>query len=346
MFGWGIFMATLLAEAKVTTLVGTGVAGDNTKQIHEPFGLVLRPDGKLYFCDLGNHKLKTFELSTSKLETLAGSGSNGVDLETVPALQAAFTDPHEIRFAPDGKIMIAERLSHLVKLYDPVRKTISPLIGIGKKVFSSNVSKLSVFDVKLNQPLSIDFTPQGDLLVCDTGAQHLFSYNDASQTVEVFAGNGLKLPVVDGQQRLEVSLNGPRTISHNRQGRLFIVLREGNCLLRVDLDGSVHRVGGTGKKGFTGDGGPALEATFNGPKGLAISETGDIYIADTENHVIRKISGKTGLIETVLGTGVKGDGPEEAPTSCALARPHGVYFEANKLYVSDTENHRIRVVTF
>jgi sugar lactone lactonase YvrE len=85
-------------------------------------------------------------------------------------------------------------------------------------------------------------------------------------------------------------------------------------------------------------------ATFAGPKGLAWTRSA-LYIADTENHVIRRIALDTGIITTVLGTGRRGDGPDGDPLRCALARPHGVLVDARgALYVGDSEAHRIRVV--
>jgi hypothetical protein len=103
-------------------------------------------------------------------------------------------------------------------------------------------------------------------------------------------------------------------------------------------------VAGTGEQGYSGDGGPARLARLGGPKGLACSG-GLLYVADTENHVIREVTLKTGIIRTVLGTGQRGDGPEPDPRRCALARPHGVLVAARGvLYVGDSEAHRIRAL--
>jgi len=122
-------------------------------------------------------------------------------------------------------------------------------------------------------------------------------------------------------------------------------LREGNAIYRIDLGTRlIHHVAGTGTQGYTGDGGPATQATLAGPKGLAYIN-GNLYVADTENHVIRKIDTATGTISTVLGDGERGDGPETDPLKCRLARPHGVFVDADEgLYVGDSEAHRIRLL--
>jgi sugar lactone lactonase YvrE len=128
-------------------------------------------------------------------------------------------------------------------------------------------------------------------------------------------------------------------------GHLFLALREGNAIYRIDAKTStLHHIAGTGDQGYAGDGGPARRAKLAGPKGLACGRD-TLYVADTENHVIRAIDLKTGMIDTVLGTGQRGDGPEPEPRKCALARPHGLFVDTQgSLYVTDSEAHRIRIV--
>jgi sugar lactone lactonase YvrE len=106
----------------------------------------------------------------------------------------------------------------------------------------------------------------------------------------------------------------------------------------------LSRIAGTGAKGYSGDGGPARDSTWNGPKGIAYAPDGSLYIADTENHVIRKVSLRDQTVTTVAGTGTRGDGPDGDPLKCALARPHGVYAHKGLLYIGDSENHRVRAL--
>ena len=110
---------------------------------------------------------------------------------------------------------------------------------------------------------------------------------------------------------------------------------------------------GNRENGYSGDGGPALEARFGslgpggltGPKGLTISDDGNtMYVADCENHAIRKIDLRTGIISSVMGTGQRGDGPDGDPLQCKLSRPHAVLLLGHTLYVADSENNRIRAL--
>jgi DNA-binding beta-propeller fold protein YncE len=106
-----------------------------------------------------------------------------------------------------------------------------------------------------------------------------------------------------------------------------------------------RHVAGTGKSGFTGNGGPAAEATLSGPKGVAVGPDGNVYLADTESHSIRVIELKTGKLELVAGTGQKGDGPEGDALKCRMNRPHGVFVDGDgAVYVGDSESHRVLVV--
>ncbi len=130
-----------------------------------------------------------------------------------------------------------------------------------------------------------------------------------------------------------------------RNGDLYLALREGNAIYRIDAASqTLHHVAGTGESGYAGDGGAAKAARLGGPKGLVIADDGSLYVADTENHAIRRIDTRTGIITTVLGTGTRGDGPESDPLSCRLSRPHGVFAAGSILYVSDSEAHRIRML--
>jgi hypothetical protein len=114
--------------------------------------------------------------------------------------------------------------------------------------------------------------------------------------------------------------------------------------------GTLKRIAGTGEFGYTGDGGPALTAkfgapgsAFNGPKGIALTDN-VLYIVDTENHAVRAIDLRSGIITTVAGNGQRGDGPDGDPLACKMNRPHGVVIRGRSIYIGDSENHRIRVL--
>ena len=174
-------------------------------------------------------------------------------------------------------------------------------------------------------PTRSPWTTPGNLYICDIGNHRVRRVNLKTGIIETFAGTGQKKPTPDGAKLQGTPLNGPRALDFDpKSNQLFLALREGNAVYRIDLKTeTLHHIAGTGKKGYAGDGGPAKRALLSGPKGVALGPKGDIYLADTESHTIRVIHRKSGTIETLVGDGKKGDGPDGDPRRCRLNRPHG-----------------------
>jgi DNA-binding beta-propeller fold protein YncE len=251
--------------------------------------------------------------------------------------------PHELRFDSKGDLYIAERDNHVIRKVDMNTRVISTVAGIGTPGFGGDGGPGA--KAQLRQPHSIIFDRNGDLLICDIGNQRIRRLQLDTGIIETYAGTGEAKPTPEGSAVTGTPLKGPRTMAAAPNGDLYLALREGNAIYRIDAaTQTLHRVAGTGGQGYSGDGGVALNAKLAGPKGLAYAPGDILYIADTENHVIRSVNLTTGIISTVLGTGVRGDGPEADPLKCKLSRPHGVLFANGSLYVSDSEAHRIRVL--
>jgi sugar lactone lactonase YvrE len=219
----------------------------------------------------------------------------------------------------------------------------STLAGTGVAGFSGDGGPAS--QAHLRQPHSIAMGPDGRLLICDVGNHRIRAVDLSTGTIETIGGTGERLPTPDGAPLKGTPLNGPRTMVVDGDGTIYLALREGNALYRIaPKTRTLHHLAGTGEQGYSGDGGPARLAKLAGPKGLALAGR-SLYLADTENHAIRRVDLESGIITTVLGTGARGDGPEIDPLHCKLARPHGLFAETNNvLYVTDSEAHRIRVL--
>jgi sugar lactone lactonase YvrE len=332
----------LRAATNVSTLVGNGTPGNSATQVNNPYGLVIGPDGCLYFCDLDNQAIRRFDLATHAMRTVAGNGQKGHEGDGGPATAASLNMPHEIQFDAAGNMYIAERDSHVVRRVDR-SGTISTLAGTGVAGFSGDGGPASA--AQLRQPHSIAINRDNQLLICDIGNQRIRRVDLASGRIDTWAGTGVAQPAPDGAPLAGTPLQGPRTMVFDDKGDCYLALREGNAIYRIDTAAAtLHHIAGTGKQGYSGDGGSAKAAELAGPKGLAWG-SGILYVADTENHVIRRIDLPSGIITTVLGTGQRGDGPESDPLSCRLSRPHGLFVDrSNTLYVSDSEAHRIRVL--
>ena len=328
----------------VATIIGDGMPGLSDMQVNNPYGVVIGPDGALYFCDLDNQRIRRLNLATGTTTTIAGNGERGYGGDGGPATDAMLNMPHEIQFDARGDLYIVERDNHAVRKVDMQTGIISTVAGTGEAGFSGDGGPAAA--AQLRAPHSIVFAPDGRLLICDIGNHRMRRVDLETGLIETFAGTGEREPTPDGAPLAGTPLNGPRAMALDPDGNLYLALREGNAIYRIDLENeTIHHVAGTGEQGFTGDGGPAREATLAGPKGLAYAADGTLYVADTENHVIRRINVATGIISTALGTGERGDGPEPEPRRCRMNRPHGIWVdEAGTLYVGDSEAHRIRVL--
>ncbi len=339
------------ASKKTVTLAGTGVSGFSGDggagvkgQVGNPYGLVTGPDGALYICEVNNDRVRRLDLKTHKLSTVAGSGKKGYSGDGGPALEASLNEPYEIRFDKEGNMFFVEMKNNVVRRVDAKTKIISTVAGTGSPGFSGDGGP--GVKAQLNQPHSIAFDPEGRLLICDIANQRIRRLDLKTGILETYAGTGEKKPTPDGAPLAGTPLNGPRAIDLDREGNLYLALREGNAVYRIDSKTArIHHLAGTGEKGYTGDGGPAKAAKLSGPKGIAYAPDGSVYIADTESHTIRRIDLKTGIITTAAGTGARGDGPDGDPLACKLARPHGIFIDRKGVkFIGDSENHRIRLL--
>jgi len=332
------------ANPTVSTLIGTGSRGYSDREVNNPYGLVIGPDRALYFCDLDNQRIRRLDLKTRLTTTVAGNGQRAYGGDGGSATAAALNMPHEIQFDSAGNIYIAERDNHVVRKVEAKTGIISTFAGTGMPGSSGDGGPAA--RAQLRQPHSIAVDPSGKLLICDIGNHRIRQVDFSTGVIETYGGTGERQPTPDGAPVKTAPLNGPRTMSFDRDGNLYLALREGNAIYRIaSKAGTIHHLAGTGEQGYSGDGGPARLARLAGPKGLAYGG-GKLYVADTESHVIRSIDLATGVITTVLGTGRRGDGHEPDPLGCALSRPHDVLVDADGvLYVADSEAHRIRVVS-
>lgn len=338
------------AATEIVTVAGNGSAGYSgdggpavQARLNQPFGVVRGPDGHLYICDTGNHVIRRVA-ADGTIATVAGNGEAGYSGDGGPALQAGLNEPYEIRFDRQGNMLFVERANHVVRRVDRQTGLISTLAGTGEEGFSGDGGPAVA--ARLSQPHSIQLSPSGDLFICDIGNHRVRKVGKEDGRILTFAGTGGQGKTPDGAALAGTPLNGPRALDFDAEGNLWLALREGNAVYRIDMEAlSIHHVAGTGEQGFTGHGQPALQATLSGPKGLSLGPGGNVYLADTESHSIRMVDRSRGTLELVAGTGEPGDGPEGDPLNCRMGRPHGVFVDSDgSVFVGDTNAHRVRVI--
>ena len=338
------------AAQTITTLAGTGqkgFSGDGgpatQAQINNPYGIARGPDGALYICDMDNHAVRRVARDGT-ISTVAGTGKRGWSGDGGPALKAELNEPYEIRFDKAGNLFFVEMKNHIVRRVDARTRVISTVAGSGKPGFGGDGGPAT--QALLSQPHSIQLDARGDLFICDIGNHRIRRVDLAGGTISTFAGTGEKTATPDGAKIAGTPLFGPRAIDFDKAGNLWIALREGNAVYKLDVKaGTIHHAAGAGKKGATGKSVPAKEALLHGPKGISVAPDGNVFLADTESHSIRMIDVKKGTLELIAGTGERGDGPEGDPLGCKMARPHGVFVDADgSVIIGDSEAHRVRVV--
>ena len=163
-------------------------------------------------------------------------------------------------------------------------------------------------------------------------------------TIATVAGTGEPGFSGDGGPAVSGRINNPFGVVRGPDGALWFCEYSGQRIRKIDPDGTLRTVAGTGGKGYTGDGGPALAATFNLPHEIRFDPAGNLYIADMANHVIRRIDAVTGIVTTVAGTGERGYSGDGGPgTEARLSSPHSLQFGPDGLlYICDIGNHVIR----
>jgi sugar lactone lactonase YvrE len=334
----------------MTTAAGTGQAGYSgdggaaiSARLNMPFDVVLDAKGDLYVSDTFNHCVRRISARTGLIGTVAGNGHKGFSGDGGPATRAELNEPYGLAIDPPGNLYFADRLNRRVRRVDARTGIITTVAGDGSSKYSGDGGTGP--RAGLVEPNGVALDQQGRLLIADVADHRVRALDLASGTISTFAGDGRGAHAGDGGPAQQASIFGARAVEIGPDGTVFILERQGNSLRAVDpKSGMIATRAGTGAKGYSGDGGPATAATFNGPKELAVDSAGNVFIVDTENHVIRRIDSKTGTIQTVAGNGKPGGAGDNGPaTSAQLDRPHGVAFGADgAIYIGDTHNHRVR----
>ena len=351
--GW-LAMSVAVVAGTIDTVAGTGqdsdngVAGEADKiNVAQPFGVELGPDGALYVTEVGQHRVRRVDLATGRLTTVAGTGAKGYSGDGGSALAARLNEPYEVRFDAAGNMFFVEMQNHLVRKVAAGSGRITTVAGTGKKGFSGDGGP--AVKATFNVPHSIALDGRGGLYIADIGNHRIRRVDFKTGLVDTVAGTGERVLPRDGQMARGKPLLGPRAL-FIQGNTLWIALREGHSIWQMELGrGVLRHVAGTGAKGYSGDGGSAKEATFNGPKGIAVGPQGKVYVVDTENQAIREINLRSGKIATVAGKGPQfrgGAGDGGSATAAELDRPHGICVSPKGvIFIGDTVNHRVRRVT-
>jgi DNA-binding beta-propeller fold protein YncE len=329
----------LIASAEQIVLVAGGTQDAvnipaTQSLLKEPFGTAFDSGGHLWIVEMvsGNRLLEVD--GGGEIHHVAGQLTPGDSGDGGPAIRAQFNGPHNLAILPDDKVLIGDTWNGRVRMVDVKAGIVNAVPG-----WQAPAGK-----ARGNGPYCITLSFDGKKLYIANLLQ-VIELDLTTSTSKVIAGNGKKGKPEDGAVAVDAPLVDPRAVAPDRQGNVYILERGGNALRVVDKEGRIRTVvNASGKKGGEGDGGPALEATMNGPKHLCVDKDDTVLIADAEAHLIRRYVPATGMIERVAGTGKQGSaGVGGDPKNCQLSRPHGVTIHpaTGELYITDSYNNRV-----
>ena len=344
----------IAAAGIIQTVAGTGAAGNQgdggpatAAQLNAPFAVAVDAAGSLYIADTNNLAIRKVS-PDGTISTYAGNGSRGFGGDGGPAANASFNGPEGVAVDQNGNLYIADTFNGRIRR---VAKdgTITTAAGVGTTgIYSGDNGPPASAGLSLPPDVAVD--ARGNLYIADFGNSKIRMV--ANAIITTVAGRSNAPPTVDGVEAINARLEGPTGVAVDAGGNFYFVeagigsgtglARGDNKVWKVSTGGLISTFAGNGLVNFGGDNGAAGAAQLNTPTGVAIDGGGNVLIADSQNHRVRKVAG--GGIATVAGTGAAGfNGDVVVATTAQLNFPRGVAASANgNYYVADTVNSRVR----
>ncbi len=351
---FGFVSSVVAAPGDISTVAGNGTAGSTgdggpatNASFNQPRGVFVDGSGNIYIVDHVNHRIRKVDTSTDTITTVAGSGptgaaNGGFSGDGLAATSARLKLPEGVFVDAEGNIYIADRDNARIRKVD-TSGNISTVVGNGTKTFSGDGGPAT--SASLNFPRGVFVDGSGNIYIADTSNQRIRKVDTSADTITTVAGNGTPGFSGDDGPATSASLNNPFSVFVDGSGNIYIGDQGNHRIRKVDTSGIISTVAGNDTAGFSGDGGPATSASLNNPFGVSVDGSGNIYIADLSNHVIRKVD-TSGNINTVAGDGIAGfSGDGSAATSASLNGPRDVFVDVSgNIYIADNSNNRIRKV--
>jgi sugar lactone lactonase YvrE len=337
----------------ISTVAGNGTAGfagdgglASTAQFNQPVGLAMDiANHYLYIADNGNYRVRRIDLNPvpATISSIAGNGTPSWSGDGLFATQAQLGNPYAVSFDIAGNEYVADNQNSAIREVD-LTGHITTVAGNGVAGFSPDGTLATL--AQLRSPKSVVLDGAGNMYVSDSGNQLVRKVDHVTHQITTIAGNGTAGYSGEGMPATNFELNTPRGIAVDGAGNVFIADTLNDRVRMVTPGGTISTFAGDGTTGYFGDGGPATAAELNFPRGLAFNASGDLFISDSGNNVIRKVDHLSGNISTVAGNGTSGVGGDDGPaTKAQLNFPFGIAFDAaGNIYVADELNQSVRLV--
>lgn len=320
--GW----LTAAVVAATVLVAQPGGAAGATADMNGPRTLAVDEGGRVFVTDTDNHRILRIDPSGAVI-TVAGTGEAGYGGDGGPATAARLWRPHGIAVDGAGNVYVADSPNHRIRRIDPVG-IITTVAGTGRAGYGGDGGPATAAD--LDRPRNLVVDAAGNLIIADTGNYRVRRV-DRNGIITTIAGTGARATSGDGGPATAATFEDPRDVALDAAGNLYVVDTEAHRVRRIDRSGTVTTVAGTGRPGFSGDGGPATVAQLREPRGVALDRAGKLFIADSSNDRARWVDG-SGIIHTLA----------ERSGSEALRDPRGLNTDgAGRVYIADTGNDRI-----
>jgi len=351
------------ATGIITTIAGNGnicanptsACGDGglatSATLNFPEGIAVDSLGNVFIADTRDNRIREIPAGSANIVAFAGTGkvcfpTTGACGDGGPASAANFHAPLGLFVDPNNNIYVADSINQRVRFINVQSgNTVSTVAGTGQQGY--NGDNQNATSAKLNLPTAVFLDGSGNLLISDAGNQRIRQVSNGIIQTWVGGGNG-----GDGGPATSGTLANPYNVAEDSAGNVYVADMANNRIRMITPSGVISTVAGNGNAGYTGDNGPATSATLNGPLGVAIDTANNIWIADTNNVVIREVNAATHIITTVAGNGSAcvpstascGDGGPA--TSGNLSEPIAIALDSfNNLYIADYTVHRVREVS-
>jgi sugar lactone lactonase YvrE len=335
-----------ISGGKITTFAGNGgvgFGGDGSSainaQLNGPSGIVVDSSGSVSFADQRNYRVRKI-VGSGTISTVAGNGVVAYSGDGGPAQNALLNAPAGVIPGSNGVVYISDTNNQRIRMI-ATNGTISTIAGTGTFGFGGDGGAAT--SALLGYPSGLVLDNAGNLYISETVNQRVRKISNGN--ISTIAGNGTSGYAGDGGSATNAQLNSPIGLALDSAGNLYIADYSNQVVRKVTPGATISTLAGNTVAGYSGDNGPAALAQLNGPAGVTVDSAGNVYIADSGNHVVRMVT-PAGIITTVAGNAFTATAGDDGPaTSASLAIPADVAIDSHgNLYIVDASANRIRVV--